>query len=236
MTDSLPRRRTPARGTALDSELLEAELRLRTALELHDGILQTLTGATLQIAAARKLVRTDPGAAERILTDLGRSVSAEQQEMRLFVDEVKGDTPEWADERLDAHARIGALLDRVAAIWGVEATVDAQLDGCWPRETLRCVLRIVQEATVNAARHGAAHSVAVTVAPDGSDIDIRVADDGHGFPFHGAFDHETLRDKRLGPVSLKYRVETAGGRMSIESTPRGATVSVRIPVEEPRRA
>jgi len=57
-----------------------AGLRLRTAMELHDGILQTLTGASLQIATARRLVHTDPAAAEEVLEALGQSVAARSPE------------------------------------------------------------------------------------------------------------------------------------------------------------
>lgn len=207
-----------------------AELRLRTALELHDGILQTLTGATLQIAVARKLLRNDPAAAEQVLAELGKSVSAEQQEMRMYVDEVKGGpSPAWADEGLGVADRIAALLDRVGAIWGVATSVDVAVgDGLTP-EVVRRVLRVVQEATVNSARHGAARRVSVAVAADGHDVAIRVADDGRGFPFFGRYEHDALREQRLGPISLKHRVEEAGGRIAIESTPHGATVLVRMP-------
>lgn len=208
-----------------------AELRLRMALELHDGILQTLTGATLQIAVARKLVQSNPNAAERVLAELGRSVSAEQQEMRLYVDEVKGQSPAWADETLSATERIAALLDRVGAIWGVTTAFDTHLDGEVPIQVLRTVLRVIQEATVNSARHGSARTVSVSVAVAGLDVTVRVADDGHGFPFVGRYDHDALKERRLGPLSLKYRVEEAGGRLSIESTPHGATVFVRIPLQ-----
>jgi len=207
-----------------------SELRLRMALELHDGILQTLTGATLQIAVARKLVQSDPPAAERVLAELGKSVAAEQQEMRLYVDEVKGESPVWADETLDMSERIAALLDRVGSIWGVATSFDAQLGREIPVETGRTLLRMIQEATVNSARHGAAGTVSVAVAVEGPDITLRVADDGRGFPFVGRYDHDALKERRLGPLSLKYRVEEAGGRLSIESTQQGATLFVRIPL------
>lgn len=208
-----------------------AELRLRTAMELHDGILQTLTGASLQIAVARKLVRSDPAQAEKVLEALGESVAAEQQEMRLYVDEVKGQRHAWTDQSAGAAERIGALLQRVGMIWGLATTLDARIEEEIPPEPLRRILRIIQEATVNAARHGAARNVSVRVIAEDSSLTIRTSDDGRGFSFLGLYDHETLREKRLGPLSLKHRVEDAGGRISIESTPEGATVLVQIPLE-----
>lgn len=214
----------------LGSEM--AELRLRTAMELHDGILQTLTGASLQIAVARRLVRQDPLAAENLLAALGDTVRAEQQEMRLYVDEVKGQSPFWVEGEQGMAARIAAMLERVHAVWGVATSLEADIEDELPPEVGRRVLRIIQEATVNAARHGLAKKVSVTVGRDGPDIAIHIADDGRGFPFHGEFDADELREKRIGPLSLKHRVDDAGGRISIHSTTAGSTVRIVLPSSE----
>ncbi len=199
-------------------------------MELHDGILQTLTGAKLQIAVARKLVRRDPAAAEAVLAKLEDSVAAEQQEMRLYVDELKGRAPVWTDGTLGLTERVDALLDRVGAIWGLTTTADTQVTAQIGGELGRQILRIIQEATVNAARHSEAKKVAVSVELDGPDVTISITDDGLGFSFLGSYDNDALNEKRLGPLSLKHRVEETGGRISINSTPLGSTVFVRLPV------
>jgi PAS domain S-box-containing protein len=209
-----------------------AELRLRTAMELHDGILQTLTGASFQIAVARRLVRQDPARAEEVLAALARSVSAEQKEMRLYVDEVKARSPSWAGEALDLERRIEDMLERASVIWGLAAVAHVRLPDGLSAETERRLVRITQEATVNAARHGGARSVNVSVGLDGRELVLEVSDDGHGFSFHGEFDDAALRARRLGPLSLKHRVAEAGGTLSIVSTPVGATLAVRIPLAE----
>jgi PAS domain S-box-containing protein len=209
-----------------------AELRLRTAMELHDGILQTLTGAGLQIAVARKLIGSDPNAAETVLDTLGQSVTAEQREMRLYVDELKGRAPRWTDGTVGLPERIEALLDRVGAIWGLTPTMDIGITGRLGGEFGRQVLRIIQEAAVNAARHSAAKAVSVVVALEGSDVVISIADDGKGFSFLGEFDNDALNEKRMGPLSLKHRVEQNHGRLSINSSRQGSTVIVRLPVPQ----
>jgi PAS domain S-box-containing protein len=208
-----------------------AELRLTTALELHDGVLQILTGAAFQIAVARRMIRGDPHRAEEVLTALARSVSAEQQELRLYVDETRGPSPEGFGEAPGLADRIHAMLGRASAIWGLKAAADVRVgDGLSP-EMARRLLRIVQEATVNAARHGGARSVSVEVGLDGQEIVLGVVDDGHGFSFRGEYDNAALKAQRLGPVSLKHRVTEAGGTMSIVSSEQGATLSVRIPLQ-----
>lgn len=208
-----------------------AEFRLRTALELHDGILQTLTGASFQIAVARRLVAQDPSAAEEVLAALARSVSAEQQEMRLYVDEIKGQDAPSDGGPAQLGQRIREMLERVAVIWGVETTVAVHGPEGVGVEKERQILRLTQEAVVNAARHGGARAVDVSVEDGGDHVVIRVRDDGHGFSFLGDFDHATLMRERIGPLSLKRRVDSAGGDISIHSTPEGSTITLRVPTE-----
>ncbi len=85
---------------------------------------------------------------------------------------------------------------------------------------------------MNAARHGGAKTVAVSVTQADSDVTIAVRDDGIGFSFLGDYDHEALFTNRLGPLSLKHRVEEAGGRLHISSTGSGSVLTVRISVDE----
>lgn len=207
-----------------------AELRLRTALELHDGILQTLTGAGFQIAVARRLVRSDTDEAEQVLSNLARSLAAEQQEMRLYVDEIKNPTPGWNGGGPGLRTRIDDMLQRVSVIWGVRTDAHLRFPSGLSPETERRLLRIVQEAVVNAVRHGGGGSVSLKGGMEGREVLLEVSDDGHGFSFQGEYDDAALKSQRLGPVSLKHRVAAAGGEMSIVSTPRGARLSLRIPL------
>lgn len=207
-----------------------AEFRLRTALELHDGILQTLTGAAFQIAVARRLVRSDPDEAEQVLANLARSLAAEQQEMRLYVDEIKNPSPGWNGGGPGLRTRIDAMLERVSVIWGVQTDAHLRFPSGLSPETERCLLRIAQEAVVNAVRHGGARSISLKGGIEGREVLMELSDDGHGFSFVGEYDDAALRSQRLGPVSLKHRVAASGGEISIVSTPRGVRLSLRIPL------
>lgn len=207
-----------------------AEFRLRTALELHDGILQTLTGAAFQIAVARRLVRSDPDQAAQVLANLAKSLGAEQQEMRLYVDEIKNPSPAWNGGGPGLRTRIDAMLDRVSVIWGVRTDAHLRFPSGLSPETERCLLRITQEAVVNAVRHGGARSISLKSGIEGREVLMELSDDGHGFSFVGEYDDAALRAQRLGPVSLKHRVAAAGGKISIVSTLRGVRLSLRIPL------
>ena len=221
-----------AASRSQEEEPLErrTELRLRTAMELHDGILQTLTAAGMRIAAARQLLRDDPTAAEEVLDDVVESIVAEQREIRLYVDEIRDGSSPSSGVGEGLADRLATLVQRVGQVWGARTSVECRVTDGIPPELDRQILRIAQEATVNAIRHGGADEVAVMVGAEGSEVVIEVTDDGHGFPFLGEYDHETLKEERLGPVSLKQRVQGADGRVAIRSTRTGARVTVRLPL------
>lgn len=210
----------------------EAELRLRTAGELHDGVLQMLTATSLQLEVARRLVTADPEAAKEVIRRLDEGVRAEQREMRLFVDEMKLEEPIWAQGRLPLGERVDDMLHRISAIWGVVTTLDCDLHQAFDAEFERQVLRVIQEAVVNAARHGGATQVSVHMSDQGQAVAIELVDDGHGFPFKGDYSDQELKDQRVGPVSLKRRVGQGGGQMAIRSTDTGATIRIDFPANQ----
>jgi signal transduction histidine kinase len=65
---------------------------------------------------------------------------------------------------------------------------------------------------------------------EGRWIHIAIADNGRGFPFRGHYDHEQLSSLKLGPSTIKERVGNLGGKLSIESTEKGACVKMALPL------
>jgi len=64
----------------------------------------------------------------------------------------------------------------------------------------------------------------------GDQVRVIVADDGRGFRFHGHYDHATLTEMKLGPVTLKERIVSLGGSLSIDSSESGARLEIVLPV------
>jgi signal transduction histidine kinase len=89
---------------------------------------------------------------------------------------------------------------------------------------------IVTEALFNVGRHAHASSVRVEMADDPRELRIVVADNGCGFPFLGRYDHAALIAKNIGPATLKERIVSLQGTLTIESTPNGARLEISIPL------
>ena len=65
----------------------------------------------------------------------------------------------------------------------------------------------------------------------GSDVHIAIDDNGQGFPFGGQFSLEELESLRIGPRSIKQRIRTLGGTLTLESNPgHGSVMRARVPV------
>jgi signal transduction histidine kinase len=94
----------------------------------------------------------------------------------------------------------------------------------------REVAGIVQEALANVRKHSGATRVLVRLTPCGGTWQLAIDDNGRGFDFEGTLDHEALEAQRRGPLIIKERVRSIGGRLAIHSQPGfGTRLEVTIP-------
>jgi len=207
------------------------EERMRLARDLHDGVLQTLTGTALQLQTAERLIGRDPAEARAVLGGVQRTIADEQRDLRFFIQELKPGQIGALDEGGGLFPALRDLGRRIESVWGVRLRLPAEpprlpVSGSLPGE----IYRIVQEAAVNAARHGQATEVSVDFGLSDGRLDISVADNGRGFPFHGRMDHEAQVATHRGPRNLRERVVALGGTMDIESGDAGSRLDIRLPL------
>jgi PAS domain S-box-containing protein len=207
-------------------------IHVRLANDLHDGLLQSLTGASLQLEVIQRMLQRDPRLAGERLAALQGSLVEEQRELRFFVDEFKSGGEGWGTHDAPIKSRLERMLVRVEQIWEVRSNLVATVEVEPSVARAHEILRIVHEAAVNSIRHGRATEVSVSLECGAEGTVIQVADNGSGFPFHGQFDHEKLVEGRMGPRRLKHRIMGIGGRIEIESSSEGGTVTARLPGEQ----
>jgi signal transduction histidine kinase len=207
------------------------EERVRFARELHDGVLQSLSGLALQLGAVQRLLAIDPRAATARLHDVQELVAAEQRDLRFFVRQIKPLALAPTEVDSSIVPVLEELCSRIERQWGLRVELTAgQLPRGLPRTLAHAAYRIVQEALANAARHGRAKLVRVSMAARGEELRIVVADDGRGFDFHGRHDLRALALSHQGPVSLKQRVASLGGELVIDSSESGARLEIALPL------
>jgi signal transduction histidine kinase len=85
---------------------------------------------------------------------------------------------------------------------------------------------------VNAGRHSGADTVAISLRTVEGDVELRVADNGHGFD--GTDPIGEPQPGHLGVASMRERAELLGGWIDIDSSQRGTRVLVRAPLDGAR--
>lgn len=226
--DKLARARRSARERALEARFAAAlEERTRLAREIHDSLLQGVTGIALQLRATLPRLRASEAAeairkvvelAEATIRDARRAV----WDMRAPSLVQKG-----LPDALEEAAR------RVAD--GVEVAFDVSGK---PRALAPAaedtIFRVGQEATLNAVKHASPTKISVKLAYKTRDVTLTVSDDGRGFRVEQAF---RAYAGRWGLLGMRERAERIGATLAIRSAPgRGTKVELRVPVSRTARA
>lgn len=138
--------------------------------------------------------------------------------------------PELFTGRNRLSSQLARMTHDIASQWDVEIALDADrnvdiLDASLARQ----LMSIVAEALINAAKHAGATRIRCSVKIDERSVRVDIADDGHGFPFHGRYELPQLVAEQRGPWSLKERIVALGGELAIDSSARGSRVEVRLP-------
>jgi signal transduction histidine kinase len=207
-----------------------SEERIRLARDLHDGLLQSLTGVRLELRALQTAVESNDESAVGRLHALERALAMEQRELRFFINGLRPATPRpLGDNEASLAARLDDLGQRIALEWKTPVSIRVA-PGARSSSTAvaQAVPLMVHEAVVNAMKHARPTRVAVNVDVTDGHLRIVVRDDGCGFDFKGRQGHDALNQSTEVPRSLFDRVTALGGQMSIDSSPEGSQVEMLL--------
>ena len=118
-----------------------------------------------------------------------------------------------------------------------EAGLDVELEVASPPVELpdatdQAAYRILQESITNAIRHAGIARVVVSVTYGPSDLELLVADDGHGPRDAG----RGAGDAGRGIVGMRERAALLGGELAAGSGPGGSFRRARLPLPPDRTA
>ncbi len=195
---------------------MTAELeRMRLSRALHDGILQSLTAARLQLNA---LTKDDPDFAPRLRL-IADVLQDEQQKLRDFVEDSRA--------LLAGVVPITRLAERIRIVaehWRMRAIIEMPQPYAEIGDSLyREIYFIIGEALANSARHGRATAIRASLSCEGDRFVLVLAeDDGAARPDDG---------RRVLPRSLDERIRDLGGALAISQGPSGVCLRVELPVD-----
>jgi two-component system, NarL family, sensor histidine kinase DegS len=211
----------------MQAERARESERERIAADFHDGPLQSFISFQMRLEIVRKLLQRDTNQAREELEQLQELGKSQVTELRSFVRNMQ---PLEVDE-----AGLGVSIREVVSTFerdsGIACTlICGDLPGITGTDFATEVLQIIREALNNVRKHSKASRVSIALEVMGHTLEIGIQDDGSGFPFSGNYSLDELDLLRLGPRSIKRRIRTLGGELTLESRPsNGAGLKIRIP-------
>lgn len=215
--EALQREQQSLRGV-LESQQHELKL---VAYEIHDGLAQLLSGASMQFQAFDSM---QPG------TEAARKA---YQTGRDLLDRALMET-----RRLIADLR-PPMLENAGAVGAIQQLIDRREKQNRPKVEFVCdeslprldslvenaLFRIAQEGLNNATRHSGSDRVRIALRQQKDRVLLEIKDWGQGF------DTSTVRADRFGLKGLRERARILGGKACIESAlGQGTLITVQFPL------
>nr|WP_315987653.1 GAF domain-containing protein [Actinomadura sp. HBU206391] len=206
-------------GRRRDHErLVVLEDRDRIAKDLHDTVIQRLFAIAMMLMSAIKITQKRDVAVrvQRAVDDLDDTIR--QIRSTIFALQASPDSEQTL------RSRLYGVIDSAAESLGFAPAVrlDGLLDTAVDEVTGEHLVAVLQEALSNVARHAHATRVDVTVVA-GSDLLLRVADDGVGIPEGG---------RRSGLRNMADRAKSLGGDFEARARESGGTIlEWRVPLQ-----
>ncbi len=198
-------RQSVARAAAL------AERR-RVAQDLHDGLAQDLAF----IAAHGARIAQELGQEHPVAIAARRALVA----ARYTIAELSQPASASAQEALEAVAC------ELRGRFETQIAVHAEFDGEITPNVREQLARIAREAIANAARHGSAQNVVVSLARTERGLVLRVIDDGTGIDNS----RSRMASEGFGLRSMRERAGSLGGQLVIrKGSKRGTELEVVLP-------
>jgi signal transduction histidine kinase len=199
--------------------------RRRIASDLHDGVVQELTGVSLALAAQG---RTETIGRQQVL-DASAAIRTSIKSLRSLLVEIY--PPNLREEGLES-----AIADLLSGLTtrGFETRLDAELgDTVIDPEAAGLAYRAAQESLRNVASHSAATQVRVDLrVTDTSPQSIRLSVDDNGRGFTADTLDERASDGHVGLRALAGLIADLGGALTVRSAPgEGTRVEVSIPID-----
>jgi PAS domain S-box-containing protein len=210
--------------------LAQEEERKRISRDLHDVIAQALAGINLQLAPLKEDATMNTKERERNITRTQQLVEKAVNIVHQFARELRPAV-------LDDVGLVPALQTFMKG-FKEETGIQVRLSAFAAVEDLNADKRIVfyriaQEALTNVARHARASRVEVSIQKLNGAVCMRIKDNGKGLPAESVWHGQ--KNRRLGLLGMRERLEMVGGQFSIESVPgKGTTVTAQIPLGKAR--
>jgi two-component system, NarL family, sensor kinase len=203
-------------------EASDAERR-RIAGELHDGVVQELTGMTYALDAAR-LGQPDEAHRTELITNTATRLRASIGALRSLLVDIY--PPNLAEEGL--ASALADLTDTMTR-HGIDVHLDTDGTERLPADAAALLFRTAQEAVRNVIAHSGARAASIRVVYGDDTATLVIDDDGRGFDDLEL--DESSTNGHVGLRSIGDLLARSGGGLSVRAAPgQGTRVEAEVPV------
>ena len=203
------------RALMADFLLAEEHERRRLAIDLHDGLSQTVALTQIKLSALRVSLH---GEQKEPLDEIEELIDQTNRAARAISFELS--PPILHD--LGLEPAVQWLVENIQIRYGIEIVLEDDGRPKVADEITRIILfRSIRELLINAAKHAGSRHVHVSLRREKDHLDAWVEDDGVGM------DSEVALVRGFGLSSIHERLRHVGGSMRIESAP-GQGTSIRL--------
>lgn len=202
--------------------------RERIGMDLHDGTIQSIYAVLLGLEGAEEDIDASPPAARRALAAAIDQLHDVIRDIRSYIFELRP-----AKLSYDLSESVSRMAGELRG--GNNARLNLDVAPALPDlgETQRAtIFHIAQDALVNAQRHARATQIDLSLHANLNSVRLVVKDDGEGFDVNAE-----RPEHHRGLRNMVARARSAGGELTIESTPgRGTTISAEVPIHDEQGA
>ena len=204
----------------------EDERRL-VAYDIHDGLIQRLVGARLQLSNYIRQRQTNTEKAERSLQRANAHLGEAIAEGRQLIEGLRPTLLDDMGLAAAVHKLATQMCDMRDCLLQFESNCDNER---FPPSVEMTAYRIAQEALSNVRRHAQTTRLRVEITCSDHTLNLLFQDWGVGFDPAS----KEGQCQCIGLVSMRERASLIGGQWNVESAPgAGTTVRVSLPLPEP---
>jgi signal transduction histidine kinase len=203
--------------------LARLEERERIAMDLHDGVIQSVYATALHLEDAAEKLDEGPEQARPVIDGAIDTLHQVIKDIRSYIFDLRAQVSEVDD--LTGALRDLAETLRVNTLMSVQAEITSPPDGRLGHAQAVGVFHIAQEALNNISKHSQATTVSIKFISDDKSVKLEIEDDGVGF---GTAKAGT--QGKQGLRNMKDRARSLGADLRIRSEEGGTAVRLELPL------
>jgi signal transduction histidine kinase len=198
------------------------------ARELHDTTAQNLVAALLDVDRLPQLLPTLDEASQELLDEVRILVDRSLQELRTLsyllhpplLDELGlASALPWYVRGFESRSGITVSLTVQKGIGRMPAAVESAL------------FRTVQEALTNIHRHSGSATADIRLTLSRGEVMLQIRDQGRGMPVDASSGGADMAKLGVGISGMTARLLQLGGKLEIQSTPKGTIVTATVSLD-----